>query len=184
MAAVANSSNSAPNTSVSTWTSYVKVDSQTFDTIRQEGSKRLAGLKPWNEFFDRNRVSVPKTFKEFTTRLNQNVQVYQNNYIFLSLIIAAYALITNLWLLIGAAFCLIGSKWIGSLPANEPVKLLGTQFTQTQLYIGLGIFGLVFLWLSGAPSTIFWMLTTAGLLLVVHGGLMEPPVEVGFTDAV
>ena len=52
-------------------------------------SKR-ASLKPWSQFFDLKRVSLPKSVGESTTRIARNLAAFQSNYVFICLGLVAY----------------------------------------------------------------------------------------------
>ncbi|KAH9244663.1 hypothetical protein BASA81_017923 [Batrachochytrium salamandrivorans] len=39
--------------------SYVRLDSQTWQSVKTESQRRLEALRPWTEFFDRSRMTKP-----------------------------------------------------------------------------------------------------------------------------
>ncbi|TPX56374.1 hypothetical protein PhCBS80983_g04587 [Powellomyces hirtus] len=164
--------------------SYVRVDPQTWQTVKETSRARLASLKPVSDFFDKNRFGKPANVAVFTSRLNYNLIYFQNNYILLVLIVTAYLLFTNFWLLLTIFYLLAGFKFITSLPSNQPTTLpfIGARVTPSQLWPVFLITGLFFVYISGATGTIFYMMAVCALIICAHAGMMDPPVEANFAE--
>ena len=111
------------------------VENQNIDAIKQEGMKRLAGLKPWSDFFAMARFQKPTDYTSFRKRFDFNLIYFQNNYLLISFIVVAWFLISNIWLLVGAAAAVGASKYIQSLPSNQPTLIFGQPFLPMQLWI-------------------------------------------------
>ncbi len=99
----------ALSSSSSTLGSYTKLTPETVNEIKEETQKRLAGLKSWRDFFAFDRFVRPTDFASFSKRLNFNWGYFQNNYILVSIIVVAYFLLTNVWLLLATAFAIGGN---------------------------------------------------------------------------
>ncbi|KAJ1340057.1 hypothetical protein BSLG_005381 [Batrachochytrium salamandrivorans] len=112
--------------------SYVRLDSQTWQSVKTESQRRLEALRPWTEFFDRSRMTKPSSSTAFSQRLSYNLRYFQNNYILVVLLVIAYFLITQPWLLVSVAFLVVGFKWISSLPTNEPTRIGGLADTHAK----------------------------------------------------
>lgn len=153
------------------------VDPNTWQTVKESSRARFSGLKPLREFFDKNRFGKPASIVGmvrrlcpnsstprltlallvFTSRLNYNLVYFQNNYMLIVLLVTAYLLFTNLWLLLTILFVLGmlrdyrpiyflcnvyvtpmflgGFKFVSSIPANQPTKLFGNgKYMCIELY--------------------------------------------------
>ncbi|KAJ3052546.1 hypothetical protein HK097_006077 [Rhizophlyctis rosea] len=178
MVTVATSAASRPDLG-----SYVRIDPQTWETVKAQGQARFAGLKPVSEFFDRNRMSKPQSLNVFTTRLNFNLIYFQNNYILITLLCTIYLLFTNLSLLLGILFLIGAFKFVNSMNPNEPTRLPGgVMVTRTQLYPALVFIAILVLWFTSATSAIFWLASVCAFIIAIHAGFMEPPVEAEFAE--
>ncbi|KAI9366034.1 prenylated rab acceptor PRA1 [Zopfochytrium polystomum] len=151
-----------------------------------KGTSRLASLKPAREFFDRNRVSIPRNFGEFSVRLSANLRYFQSNYILLGLIAVLYSLITNLWLLFVVGYVIFGVHFISKLPPEGPVSLFNGKvvITSSQAWLALSISAFVLLFFTSASSTIFWIASVVIGVVALHAGFMEKPLEDDFSAVV
>ncbi|KAJ3084735.1 hypothetical protein BCR33DRAFT_721458 [Rhizoclosmatium globosum] len=166
---------------------YIPVDSGSLESIQQATQQRMQSLKPWGDFFDRTRFSLPANYAEFSVRVRLNWQHFNANYLLVSFIAVAWSLLTNWWLLFDVIFIYVGSRYVATLPANEPTHLFGNPafplVTQTQGWLGLGVAAALLLYISAAGSAIFWIAVFVGLIVVGHAGVMEAPLEADFGDA-
>ncbi|EGF77358.1 hypothetical protein BATDEDRAFT_14138, partial [Batrachochytrium dendrobatidis JAM81] len=149
-------------------------------SVKEESQKRLEALRPWTEFFDRQRISKPNGYSGISQRLSFNLRYFQNNYILIVLLVIAYFLITQPWLLVSVAFLVCGFKWISSLPTNEPTVIAGKSFTQLQLWGIYAVISLILLFFTGISSTLFWVAFICALVVCGHAGFMDKPVEAEF----
>jgi len=53
-------------------------------------SKQRTSMKPWREFISTAKLSKPKSIAEVGRRVVKNLQVYQSNYVLISLLITTY----------------------------------------------------------------------------------------------
>ncbi|KAJ3173551.1 hypothetical protein HDU88_002637 [Geranomyces variabilis] len=173
----------AATTSVQNLASYVRLDAQTWNTVKETSKARLSSLKPISAFFDRSRFGIPANVAVFRSRLDYNLVYFSNNYILIVILVSAYLLFSNLALLLTIIYLLAGFKFISSLPHNQPTTLPGgIKVTPTQVWPVFAFTGFLFTWLSGATSTIFYMLAMSGMLIGAHAGMMDPPVEASFAE--
>ena len=63
-----------------------------FAKIKSWVGEKRSKIRPWSEFLDVKRLSKPKTSSEVTSRIKQNVEEYQANYVFIFLGLAAYCM--------------------------------------------------------------------------------------------
>ncbi|KAI9206025.1 prenylated rab acceptor PRA1 [Polychytrium aggregatum] len=161
-------------------------DNSTLENLKETSRSRLNNIKPFSDFFDRNRFNKPASFAVFSQRVSFNLQYFQNNYLLIVLVFTAYSLITNLLFFISSVLLAFGFRYVSSMPANEPARLFGGKvaLTQTQSYIGLAVLTLLTFWLTDAFDIIFWLVVGAGIFIVGHAGFMEPPVENDFAETV
>ncbi|KAI8822650.1 PRA1 family protein-domain-containing protein [Fimicolochytrium jonesii] len=178
-------SNILPGGSAPTsFTSYARIDAATWQTVKETSRQRLSTLKPLSDFFDRTRLSRPQSIAQFSSRLNHNLTYFQNNYILIVLIITAYLLFTNIFLLVTILFVLGGFKFISSLPANVPTSIFRGRWTVTPsgLWPVFAVVSVLMIWISGATGTIFYMIAVCAFVVCAHAGVMEVPVEAGFAN--
>ncbi|KAJ3225215.1 hypothetical protein HDU81_008063 [Chytriomyces hyalinus] len=167
---------------------YIPLQDSTIDNIQEQATQRLQTLKPWGDFFDRTRFSVPKSYNEFMLRARLNWNHFNANYLLVALIAIAYSLISNLLLLLDVVFVLVGSRYVSSVSPNQPEHLFGHKslpmITQTQGWLGLALVCAVLLYLTAAGSTIFWIIFWVGAVVLGHAGMMEAPLEADFEEQV
>ncbi|KAI8901744.1 PRA1 family protein-domain-containing protein [Globomyces pollinis-pini] len=173
---------SSSSTVASNLGSYAKLSPEQVENIKSETKKRLAGLRSWSEFFSYDRFIRPTDYNTFQTKLSFNVKYFQNNYLLIILVVVAYFLITNLWLLLSMVYFIGGYKFILSLPTNQPSVILGVQVSQGQLWLMYGIVGFLLYWVSGVTTTIVYVVSVCALFICIHGGCMEKPLEAEFDD--
>ena len=161
---------------------YLKIDAQSWEYLKNEGQNRVKSLKPWTDFFDRSRFSKPASFQQFSERLHFNMSYFENNYILLLLIVIAYFLITNLWLLFSVLFLIGGYKWLGSLPANQPFKIGSAMFNVTHLWLVYGVVAFILLFFTGVTGTVLWIGGICCGLLALHAGFIDKPVASEFEE--
>ncbi|KAJ3295643.1 hypothetical protein HK104_002448 [Borealophlyctis nickersoniae] len=174
---------SPQSTSYPGFSNYVRIDPSTWDAVKKQGQARVAGLKPFSEFFDRSRMSKPSSLNVFTTRLNFNLIYFQNNYLLIVTLCTLYLLFTNFWLLFTVFFLIGGFKFVSSMPANEPTVLPGgIMVTPKQLWPVLIVVGILLLWFTSVGGAIFWLVSVCALIVGTHAGFLEPPVEADFAE--
>ncbi|KAJ3259503.1 hypothetical protein HDU77_001849 [Chytriomyces hyalinus] len=167
---------------------YIPLQDSTINNFQEQASQRLQTLKPWGDFLDRTRFSVPKSSSEFMLRAKLNWNHFNANYLLVGLIAIAYSLISNLLLLFDVVFVLVGSRYVSSISPNQPEHLFGNQslplITQTQGWLALALVGAVLLYLTAAGSAIFWIVFWLGAVVLGHAGMMEAPLEADFEEQV
>ncbi|KAL2917668.1 Prenylated Rab acceptor 1 [Polyrhizophydium stewartii] len=162
--------------------SYVRLDPQAWESVREESRKRLEGLRSWGEFFDISRFGLPRSLAVFTQRLSFNLKHFQNNYLLITFFVVAFFLITQPFLLISLVFFAVGFKWISSLPANEPTTIAGAKFSQMQLWGAYAAISLLILFFTGIQATIFWVVVVCAAVVCAHAGCIDKPVEAEFGE--
>ena len=172
---------SSSSTLASFTSTYQKIsENSSIEGLKTEASKRISGLKSWNDFFALSRFKKPTDYSTFRNRFDFNVLYFQNNYILVTFIVVAWFLLTNILLFIGAGLAVFGSKYIQSLPSNQPTSLFGTMFYPAQLWIIYGITFFIWFLLSGATGTLFYCFGICAFLVAVHAGCLEKSIEAEF----
>lgn len=144
---------------------------------------RYNTLRPISDFFDFRRVSRPTSIYEVQNRVLFNLSYFHSNYLLILILLSAYTLFTNLWLLFDLVF--IGASIYAISLLNHNDLILGSIHVSTsQLYTLVGLVGLPILFLSSPMLTIFWLATSCGFVVFSHAALLEKPVEVAFNDSV
>jgi len=137
---------------------------------------RLSTLRPATEFFNHRQISRPADMNQATERISYNTRHFAGNYIIVVIILAIYAVLTNLWLLFAIAFLFGGFTAINKF-APEPTQVGDYVITQKGLYITLFCIGLPALWIAAPISTFFWLVGASLFLILFHAALIEPGVE-------
>lgn len=96
------------------------------------------------------------------------------------LAITLLLLFTHLSVLFVIIFLLFGFKAASSLPSNPPLVVFGTALTPSIIWPTYGAIGFLAIWFSGATGTLLWVAAVCTLLVAVHAGLMDIPVEASF----
>ncbi|KAG7553575.1 hypothetical protein FFLO_03007 [Filobasidium floriforme] len=146
------------------------------ELAKQFRETRLSALRPVNEFFDHQRLSRPADMNEATSRLSYNTRYFSGNYGIVIALLAVYALLTNLALLIALIFLIGGFAAINRF-APEPMQVGDHVITQKSLYTGLFVIGIPLLWIAAPLSTLFWLVGSSSILIMGHASLMEPGLE-------
>jgi hypothetical protein len=171
------------------------------DGITQQTQSRLSSMKSWADFFDRKRFSRPESLSIFTTRMQQNVLFFQNNYILVCLLLTAYVLYYIIYLSADSTTCFFCSPLssllssLNSSPQDHQTRnsafsavfhslLIPVKTTQRQLWIVFAVLAVILLWLSNIGSTLFYLLFLCALIVSLHAGFMEPPIETEFQQIV
>jgi len=153
------------------------------ERISRFRTERLGNVRPFNEFFDKDRLSKPKGMGDIAQRFSYNLTHFQSNYIIIVLGLLIYCLITNFYLLLTIVFLMAGLNFIRKLPSDEPFVFHQYVLTQKQLYSGLIIISIPLLWISSAGSTIFWIVGASATLILGHAAFLESGIDSGFTSA-
>ena len=145
-----------------------------YAAMKKYKDDRLHSLRPWSEFLDRSKFSVPGKLEAFS-RINKNLSTYYSNYVVVTFIISLYVLFSNFMFL--AAMCMSFAFYYWTrmkAAANEPIVIRGKEFSQTQCNVFLAVFTLfMFLWTNGS-STVFWLVTLAIVTVFGHAATREP----------
>lgn len=150
-----------------------------FDSLVSWKRSFTENLRPWRQFFDAQKLSKPSAvqgtdLRSAQGRLNHNVVYFRANYMIVTGCLAAYKLLTNIWLLLCAAFVASGLFALCTLPAGVTYQVRNNLVvTKQQLLIGWSLFSLVLFVVSGAGSAFFWILGCSGMLTGVHAALRE-----------
>ncbi|NP_001084542.1 Rab acceptor 1 (prenylated) S homeolog [Xenopus laevis] len=127
---------------------------------------RRAQIRPWKNFVDQRRFSRPPNFGEVCKRMTRNIEHFQSNYMFISLGLILYCIITSPMLLIALAVFFGGCYIIYLRTLQSKMVLFGRELSTANQYGLAGAVSFPFLWLAGAGAAVFWII---GATLVVIG---------------
>ncbi|KAJ3267931.1 hypothetical protein HDV01_003717 [Terramyces sp. JEL0728] len=136
---------------------------------------RLNSIRSFSDFFSKERFSFPSDINTFKTRTSFNIIYFQNNYLLISVIVVAYFLITNLWLLFSGLFFFGGFKLVAGKP--DGITLFDQKYSQAQLWTVYFVLSFLLFWLSGITSTLIYVFAVCALFCLGHAGCLEKPVE-------
>lgn len=143
-------------------------------------SGRFANLRPVSEFFDVKRVGRPANFAELQSRVNYNIGYFSSNYAVVFVMLAIYALLTNVWLLFDIFFVVAGMYVIGRLEGRD-LEFGQNRVTTSQLYTGLLVIAIpIGLWASPL-STLMWLIGASGVVILGHAALCDKPIDEAFS---
>jgi hypothetical protein len=141
---------------------------------RHYKDQKLATLRPWREFADRDELSIPGRL-EALSRISENVQYFNSNYAVVVSAISIYILITNVWFMVGMAVCAAAYYWVKlKAAAKEPIRIGSTELSTTQANFGLLLLSLFTFYVTNGSSTVFWLVTCAAIVVIGHASCRKP----------
>ncbi|KAF9897643.1 hypothetical protein BX616_005229 [Lobosporangium transversale] len=145
--------------------------------------ERLSSLRPFSEFFDKNRFSWPNGFSSITSRFNYNLNYFQGNYLLMFIAITAYSLLTNLLLLFSVVFAVGGWFGLQRVPP-EGITIGQARFLPGQLKTALIGISVVLFFISSTIGTVFWIIGASAVTILGHAAVMQEGVEGDFAAVV
>ncbi|ESO08146.1 hypothetical protein HELRODRAFT_169884 [Helobdella robusta] len=130
--------------------------------------KQKDGLKPWADFANTQKFSKPKTVAEGGQRLIRNVSRFKSNYLYVSLGLLAFTLLTSPFLLLTLGACLGACYMVKVKNANRKIIVMGKELSMTQQYAAVGMISLPILWLAGAGTVVFWVIGVSMVVIILH----------------
>ncbi|KAI3653842.1 hypothetical protein MP228_001789 [Amoeboaphelidium protococcarum] len=126
-------------------------------------------IKPWSEFMDLQRMSLPQSSQDAINRIQFNVRYFALNYIIVTLGVLIWFLITRIDLLLVIVAVALVVFWISNHP-QVTFKLGGNtvNMKQRELYILTTIIALPLLYWASAGSVIFWFVILSASLMLAH----------------
>lgn len=143
-------------------------------------ANRFANLRPVGEFFDIKRISKPANFGEVQSRVNYNLSYFSSNYSAVFVMLAIYALLSNIWLLFDIAFVIGGTYIIGKLEGRD-LEFGQQRFTTSQLYTGLYCIAIPIGIIASPWNTALWLIGASGVVILGHAAFMDKPIDEAFS---
>ncbi|EPS35845.1 hypothetical protein H072_10724 [Dactylellina haptotyla CBS 200.50] len=144
-------------------------------------SARYSSLRPVSEFFDFRRMSRPANMGEAQTRIGFNLGHFSSNYLLVFMLLAIYAVITNLPLLFLIIMIIGGVYGIGKLEGRD-LQVGNFRATTSQLWGTLGVVGFVLAIMSAPFETVFWLVGASALTILGHASFLDRPIENAFNE--
>ncbi|KAM7217390.1 PRA1 family domain containing protein [Rhypophila decipiens] len=152
-----------------------------FSSLRSGSlANRFSNLRPVGEFFDIKRISKPANFGEVQSRVNYNLTYFSSNYSAVFVMLAIYALLSNIWLLFDIAFVMGGTYIIGKLEGRD-LELGNQRFTTSQLYTGLYCIAIPIGIIASPWNTALWLIGASGVVILGHAAFMDKPIDEAFS---
>jgi len=148
-----------------------------YQQLKAYKDERFKTMRPWSEFADRSKFSVPGKMEAFS-RANKNVSHFYSNYVVVATLSSLYVLVINPSFLI-SMFVVMAMYYFLRMKATagESIELLGKQISLTQAWTCLILFGVLSFYFTGGSSTIFWLVLSSLGTVLSHAVLREPPLE-------
>mmetsp|Transcript_3846 Transcript_3846/g.6722 ORF Transcript_3846/g.6722 Transcript_3846/m.6722 type:complete len:253 (-) Transcript_3846:197-955(-) len=129
--------------------------------------------KPWSEFFDLSRLSIPVP-PEMVSRVSMNWEQFKNNYGIVATGMTGLALIHNPFaLLIFGGIAVFVSKKIKQIQMEDPTF----EHSRGRM-IGWSMLGLVGFLVTGVGPAVIGALTTSALFSGLHGLFHRPSASI------
>lgn len=147
------------------------------DRLRAYKDERFSTLKPWSEFADRSKFSIPGKLEGFS-RINKNVAYFYSNYVIVAFLGSLYVLIMNPPFTVTMGVALAVYYFLKmKVNANEPIVVLGHEVSIYQAYTSLIAFAVLSFYFTGGSSTVFWLVLCGLGTVIIHALLREPQQE-------
>eukprot|EP00906_Rhabdomonas_costata_P000077 RCo000108 len=115
--------------------------------------ERLRSVRPWSEFMDCSRLSLP-TKAEVFGRVTRNLSAFRSNYIALLLVVSLYYLVTHLVFTVCMGACVLAWQWYRS--RTEPCFMGNTEIGPVQAYAILTLVTLIVFYMTSGRDVMFW----------------------------
>ncbi|RDD44497.1 Prenylated Rab acceptor protein 1 [Trichoplax sp. H2] len=126
------------------------------------------GVKPWSAFVTCNKFSKPQSISDVGKRLVTNIRFYWWNYIFITLFLMIFCIITSPMLLLALCATAAGCYWINTRCKGEKTKFCGHEFDKTEQYGLVCLITLPLYIFASAGSTIFWLTGLVAFIVFFH----------------
>ncbi|XP_065302857.1 prenylated Rab acceptor protein 1-like [Dermacentor albipictus] len=131
-------------------------------------SQKKQTIRPWKQFVNFNRFNMPKNIGVASTRVVQNVEHFQSNYLFVFIGLILYCILTSPLLLIAIVAGMGGAYIIRLKSAEGKIKLFNKELTVIQQYCILGMLCFPIFYVAGAGSAVFWVIGASFFTIMLH----------------
>ncbi|KAL7677829.1 hypothetical protein ACOME3_004062 [Neoechinorhynchus agilis] len=132
-------------------------------------------VRPWLEFLNTSRISLPKTPRRAIRRVLSNVEYFQSNYFIIFVVLGIYSIVTSPLILLVVIIMLLGFYMVNTKSSSQsPLTLFGRQVPVFYQYVAVVAFSLPLFFLAKATSVIFWILGASIGIVLVHSALYTP----------
>mmetsp|Transcript_1849 Transcript_1849/g.2658 ORF Transcript_1849/g.2658 Transcript_1849/m.2658 type:complete len:244 (+) Transcript_1849:70-801(+) len=173
------SSTSSPSLSMSSMASIAlsptNIGSVVTETVSRWREKPLESVRPWGEFFDRQRLGVPRP-TEIRQRTSQNLAYFQTNYLILFFVLAIYSVLTSPGLLL-IAILMCGLSFYLLYWRQDDIMIGSWKVTAHQKVLMVLVMSLVLCVFTSAAKTLLWIVAIAVVFVMGHALFWSPPEE-------
>ncbi|XP_059142630.1 prenylated Rab acceptor protein 1-like [Physella acuta] len=146
-------------------------------SAREWFSKTRESVKPWQEFLNSKKFSVPKSVAPLPKRIVKNIDNFQGNYLFVFLGLVVVCIITSPLLLVAIAACLGACYIISIKNQDRKITVMGHELSLAQQYGGVGLLSFPLFWLAGAGSAVFWVIGASFFVIMLHASFYQTQEE-------
>ncbi|EPY32860.1 RAB-interacting protein [Strigomonas culicis] len=175
--------------------SLVEKSKMVYTITRRNITVLFASVRPWDEFFDRHAFCYPAGLSDVLGRLSRNGNYFYSNYLILSLLCSILVLLQNLNFLVCMLICAMLTMFVRSRGAalqaaaaaaaadgevapsggSAPIFVLfKKEWSASQCYVVIVVFGLLSFYICGGSSIMFWLLLTTFGVSSIHMVLRRP----------
>lgn len=143
--------------------------------LTDSARRSLSNARPWSELADRSALSRPDSFSDALARARKNLTYFRVNYSAVVFAALALSLLTNPAALIALAF-LLGAWSFAYLlrPSDQPLVILGRQFSDRETLFGLSLLTILVVFLTSVGSVIISAILVGAALVFVHAAFRVP----------
>jgi len=136
------------------------------DMFSQWKQDRMGSMRSWGLFCDRSKFGPPKV-SEVYSRMKNNVQYFQTNYVLVFVLLVIYCVLTNPLFLLG--LCAIGAMWIYVFYwRTQPIVLFSHEITAKEKTIAIGLLSLLLCYWAEVGNVLFWLFGATITLVLLH----------------
>jgi len=129
-------------------------------------------LRPFNEFFKKEKLSVPK-INEIPNRIKRNLIYYQTNYLLIFFIFSAYSVLTSPQFLI--SLISIACLWFYTLKFREqPLKVGNQEIPEKVVTLFLLMVTVGMIYFSSAASVLWKLAVVTSAIIIGHAIFFTP----------
>lgn len=108
--------------------------------------------------------SLPRTAK----RIKKNIEYFYGNYIFVSLGLVIYCLVTSPLILLALCGSFYINRYVNRCYESKNLKVFGLEISKNQRFLVVGILTMPLLYLVGVHAAIFWVLGASFMIIMLH----------------
>ncbi|KAI3384927.1 hypothetical protein SNEBB_000116 [Seison nebaliae] len=131
--------------------------------------RQRANVRPWiTEFFVPTKFSKPSSMKDVSKRVLSNLDHFQSNYIFVSILLFLYCIITSPGILFVIIAVIGGCYAVNQRNKKRQLAIGGRQINVKHQQMIVGLIAIPFLLMVGVGSAFFWVVGASFVVVMLH----------------